>query len=224
MRSLFVLLFSITSHLSISQESVMMFKQGDFRDLLGRPVSTKNEYVVDGSVYLYDTYLPGSIVLNKKKFINLPIKLDVQSNQVLFKMDEVEMIPAGTVSMIEFFAKGTNGRNQVFRNGFPPVNKNTNETYYEVLDTGKATLLKHIGVVSREAREYGDAAVKKTIQQVKNFYIFIQNRMVHVKKADALLEAMKDKRASVEAFISANKIKLYKDDDVKSLINYYNNL
>jgi hypothetical protein len=85
-------------------------------------------------------------------------------------------------------------------------------------------LLKHIGITTKEHRQYGDAAVRKEYQQVKTYYVFIQNSLVPIKKSDALIEALNDKKREIEAFISANKLKLNKEQDIKSLISYYNKL
>jgi hypothetical protein len=48
--------------------------------------------------------------------------------------------------------------------------------------------------------------------------------MYLIKKTGDLLEAMKDKKAEVQSFISSKKIKVNKEEDLKALVAFYNKL
>lgn len=201
-----------------------MVPQGEIRDALGQPLTTKNEYGVEGSAYMFDMYLPGRITVKGKSFANLNIKLNLEKNIVFFEKDGVEMVPTGNVSAVEFFDVTTNRYTHVFRNGFPEINNNTSQTYYQVLDSGKAMLLKHIGMISRESRQYAEATVVRRYEQVKTNYFFINGQLISVKKTDEVLEAFKEKKAEVQNFINSNRLKLNREADQKSIVAFYNKL
>ena len=138
-------------------------------------------------------------------------------------MDGEEMIAVGTVSKITFLDPITNNSTTIFKNGFPQVGKNTSQTYYQLIDSGKAVLLKHIGIIANETHQYGDP-VKKVYRQVKNFYVFVEGNMTHIKKPDDLIKAITNNKAALESFISSKNIKVNKEEDLKAVVSFYNKI
>jgi hypothetical protein len=197
---------------------------GEVIDAFGNALRATDGSVVDASAYLHKGFSPAHITVNNQKYLNQNVRLNLATNTVSFETNGVEKVPKGVVNRIEFIDLVKN-QNTVFRNGFPEINKNTTQTYYQVLDSGKnILLLKHIGLTLKETRQYGSSSTQKGYQQVKTFYVFSQNKLEQIKKIDVLLDAMKDKRPEIETFISTNKIKAAKEDDLKRLIAYYNKL
>lgn len=223
----FVQLLLVVSFCSISffsnGQRDYMVPQGEIRDAFGRPLTTKNESGVEGSPYVYDIYVPGRMIIKGRLYSNLNIKLNLETNTIFFEKDGIEMIPSSPVNAVELFDVTINSYHK-FRNGFPAINKNTGYTFYQVLDSGKAVLLKHIHMIPRESRQYGEAIKIKRYEQVKSYYIFKDNNIIQIKKADAIKDALKENKSEIETFISLNKIKVNREADLKSLIAYYNTL
>ena len=219
MRLLLCVLFCCGFLMSNGQAGIS--PQGEVRDAWGQPLTTKNVYGVEGTPYLSDVYLPGRLTIDGTKYSNVSIKLNLEKNIVFFEKEGMEMIPTGSVSVVEFVDPAS-GTTKVFKNGFPDINKNTALTFYQVLDSGKATLLKHFFITYRESRTYGEATTVKRYEQIKNYYIFINNSLVQVKKNESVLDVLKDKKDDVEKYISANKLKMTREEDLRAVIAYYN--
>jgi hypothetical protein len=224
MRIILISLFCFLTTTSFSQITPAPGRNVILTDVLGVPLDAKSEAKFEGSVFINDQYQTGRITINGKQYSDVLIKLNIERNVVYFQKDGIELVPAGVVNVVEFLDPLTGKYNQVFKNGFPPTGRNTSQTYYQVLDSGSALLLKHVGVVLRESSLYGQETVTKKYEKVKSYYFFVNGKLVPAKKSDDVLAAMNDKRAAVQIFISSNKIKVNKEEDLKLLAAHYNKL
>lgn len=193
------------------------------KDANGRYVDLKPSTGIEGSPFFSDKFVAARLTLGPNKYY-VPSKLHLTENVVYFENEGREMISSLNVDKIEFFDSKTNQYTLTFRNGFPATGKNTTQTYYEVLDSGKASLLKHIGVRVRENRPYNSATVITIYEKDRSNFLFLNNNMVPIKKLSDVVDAMADKKPQVELFVAAKKLKVTKDDDLKALVSFYNKL
>jgi hypothetical protein len=193
------------------------------KDVAGRYVDFKPSYGQEGSPFFLDAYTPARLTLGAKTYY-IKSKLNLLNSELLFEDEGKEMAATVPVDKVEFFNSKTNGYNLAFRSGFPKAGKNTTATYYHVLDSGKAILLQHIGVRSRETRAYNSATNVLVYEKDKSYYLFVNNSMYPVKKMDDVVDALKDKKKEVDTFISSKKLKMGNEEDLKELVSYYNGL
>ncbi len=113
-----------------------------------------------------------------------------------------------------------------FSNGYPAVDNNTGETYYEVLSNGKAQLLLMAKkkLLERKAG-IGMAAAEKEFLKVETYYVFKDGQIKPLKKDKAFLtEWLGDKQQAISDYISTNNLKCKSVADIKQVIDHYNTL
>ena len=214
--------FSCFSQSSVTQPLL------DFKliltDVNGAPIMAQNNLGVQGSVYLFDEYKPGRVTVNKRVYKDVKLKLDLEKNAVYFEKGGVEMVTTDNVDRLDFFDTNLEKYTHVFRNGFAAVGRNTDKTYYQILDSGKVSLLKQINIIYRESTAYGAPSATRSYEQIKSYYLLVNNTLTPIKSSEAFLLAMPDKKNEVSSFLSSKRIKFNREDDLKRLTIYYNNL
>src|SRR6476661_4223870 len=114
-----------------------------YNDINGLPLSVIRYENVVGSPYLFEDFKPGKVILaSGKAYEGLVLQYDQVADQLIFKYQQEQ--PQHFVEQAtEFWLLDTlNGEHLHFKNGFPPVDKFTSASYYQVLSTGKASLLR----------------------------------------------------------------------------------
>jgi hypothetical protein len=178
-----------------------------------------------GSPYLFDSWAKGSVLLEDGKSYNdLALMYDVLADRVIFKSDLGKM-QAFSVRVKEFTVD-LEGGNQTFRSGFPAIDGGTINSYYHILTDGNTKFLKKISKQITEGIEPGDITMSKKLQNNVKYYIFIDNKLLRVKKDKKAILSLLNSKASadLENYISSNKLNLKNEDDIVKLINYYNRL
>ena len=221
MKFLLVFIFSIFSIAANSQTAGNI--NNFLKDANGRYVELKPSYGVEGSPFFLAKYWPARLTIGTNRYI-IQAKLNLADNTVYFENEGKELVSSMPVDKMEFMSEESKGFTTIFKNGFPETGKNTFQTYYQVLDSGKATLLKHIFIRQRETRPYNSATLVTVYDKDKNYYLFANNKMTLIKKPEDLFEVLNDKNSEVKSFISSNKIKTNKESDLISLISFYNKL
>lgn len=193
------------------------------QDANGNWVDPKPFYKTEGSPFFNDAYAPARLTLGNKTYV-VQAKLNLADNTVHFDADGTEMVSAKAVDRVEFYHRGKENQAFVFKSGFPSIGKNSNRSYYQVLDSGKATLLKHIRIRKRETVPYNTATRLTIYDKDDQFYIYRDNKMWLVKKIGDLLEATNDKRDKIKSMIQLSKIRIHDEGALQTVIEYYNSL
>jgi len=199
-------------------------------DISGKPIYLKVEYNVEGTPFYPDEYYKADIFIRKgKAYTGVYIKFNVQENLVLFKLpDGTELSAAVPIQRIRFTdtSRGMIMYNIVFESGFPAVDKQNEETHYQVMDSGRAMLLKHHGVRFMDQKKYGQASITRIFEQTEAYYMRLPDgTMKKIEKGPgAFLSLFNDKKAEIKKYIEENKLKCRKEDDWKKVIAYYNSL
>ncbi len=196
-------------------------------DISGKPIYLKVEYNVEGTPFFPEEYYKADIYIKKgKAYKDVYVKFNLQENLVLFKMsDGTELSASVPIQKVRFTDTSRNMYNMVFENGFPAVDKQNEESYYQVIDTGKASLLKYHTVSYIDKKQYGNASMTRVFEQAQSYYILRDAVMKKIEKGqEEFLSLFPDKQAELKRYIGQNKIKCRKEDDWKKLVAYYNSL
>jgi hypothetical protein len=175
---------------------------------------------VQGTPYLFDDWLPGSVVTEDgKTYDNLKLRYNIRFSQLIFLNQNDEVL--GFREPVKMFTIN----HMVFANGFPPVDTQTIAAFYQVLADGKIKLLKYSKKVIEERQTYGATAMEKSYRKMQSYYIFKDGKMVKV-RADkkSLLAALPDHSAQLESYIKDNNVNLKDDMAIAQVIVYYNTL
>lgn len=196
-----------------------------FTDTHGMPFTKKSFEDISGNPYLIDKWVPGTAqAASGLRFDNLKLKYDTYDNQLIFVYndnDEPLMFKDNIKSFTLLSPLPLH-----FSKGFPAIDNQITDSYYQVLSNGRLTLLKHYGKVITQHKEYGnDATMFKSFQDITDYYLYTGHKMIKVKRSKSdILALMTDKSADVNAFIGRNKISFKSDDDLAALFDYYNKL
>jgi hypothetical protein len=113
-----------------------------------------------------------------------------------------------------------------FINGFPAVDQQTPASFYEVLHDGKTKLLKRIKATLLDVTGYNSATKQKRFDFNESYYLVKPGAAPIRLKRDkkSLLDALGDRAADLEAFVSREKLRFRDWDDVKKTLAFYDGL
>lgn len=150
-------------------------------------------------------------------------------NELLFiTPDGIEMAATSPVQKIIFTDPSDNGvmLNITFQKNFPAIDKQTAESYYEVLDTGNVKLLKYHKITYDDRKGYGEATTTRFFQEAEIYYLYSEKTgIVRLEKGkNFLVSFLNDQKEQVSQFIDSNDLKCRKEADWEKVIVYYNTL
>lgn len=199
-------------------------------DVVGRPAFLKIEYNMEGSPFYPSEYTKADIYTKSGKvYPRIDAKFNLQDNSLLLRLDDgYEMVVATPVPRLVFADTGVSGHmlGIVFQNGYPAVDNQTTTTYYQVLDSGRISLLKSYSVTYMDKKEYGQASITRVYEQKETWYLYLPDKsMRKVEKGkDSFLAIFPDKKDQLRQYIDQNGYKCKKDDEWLAVTRYYNSL
>lgn len=232
-KKLFLLSVCFVTKISFAQLDFSTSPGGrrlDAIDINGYSLLKKYDADVTGSPFINPNWIPAKLTLSQGKIIaTVSVKLNIESNALYF-LDSAgkEMIATdGLVRKIDcysFFSKDSIGN--IFKNGYPAIDKQNENYYYQVFTEGKVELLakrtKYIRVYKDEisgqiTKEFVDAAV--------TLYVYANGSLQEFHRTKSFATTLlKDKEQYIDKFIGNNAINFKKTADLIKLFNYYNTL
>lgn len=198
-------------------------------DLDGHSLLKKYDPNVTGSPFINDNWVAAKITLSKGKEIGpLPIKLNLESNE-LYYLDSAntELIAqkgvVRKVNCIDYLSK--DGIKYIFKSGYPAIDKQDENFYYQVFTEGKIELLaKKFKYIQSERNDITGDMSKSFVDGAAVLYVYAYGLMqaFHPTKEFIISLFEEDKEQVTKTFIDANKINFKKIPDLIKLFNYYN--
>lgn len=197
--------------------SVMTSQHINLLDVKGLPIRNVAVPGVEGTPYLVEDWSKGTV-----KFANgvvtkdVPLRLDLMNNKVYFKKDEAELEFVQPVW--EFTLNYPKGDSAKFRSGYPAIDRNNNETWYEVLADGKLQLLKYRVKTIQSKQGYGDAERKSYYDKDQLYAMLPDGKMISVKKdKDDLMKAIPSAAEAIKKIVEEKKLKLRNEEQLRQL-------
>lgn len=194
-------------------------------DINGKPIFPKSEYQFDGSPFFKDEYCLARLkIANGKTYENLPVKLNLQDNLVIYRQPNgAEMEAVSRIEFLEFIGCA-NGEVPVFRSGYPPVDEQNAGTYYQVLESGPVQLLKLWRVTYIDQKPYASASIVRKYDRSPLYYAYTPTKgMIRLGKGNELaLQLDQERTAKATAYARQENLKLRKEEDLRKLIAFYN--
>ncbi len=193
-------------------------------DATGKPLILGKYGQIDGSVYLFDKWLPGKIVAdNGKVYANVMLKYDVYDKALLFEY-KADDEPQQFADPIKNFVINA-PQAMIFQTGFPAIDSQNEDSFYQVLVKGKANLLKCYTKKLVGSQRVEKISLVGELQNETLFYIFKDNKIKRLSRSKgSILKIMEDKKAEMQDYLMANKPDLSNDVALATLVNYYNEL
>ena len=230
LKLLVLLLFPISvfaqKTIDVDKETIDPVKNGFFYTVAGVPFSLyKYSKIVSGSPFFKDEWMKGIATLaNGTRAQCDRMKLDLMSGEIIY-MDSTgtELIATSPIIRITLMDSAS-GKNYIFTTKFSATGKKSSEGWYQVLESGTATLYKKIKKVVVEATPFNSAAAEQTINTAVFYFIEISNEVNAVKKLKDIPDVLSDKRKELDEFITANKLSGKTDDGFTGVVAKYNAL
>jgi hypothetical protein len=183
----------------------------------------------EGSPLFLSNWKLGWIQLGDNRvFTAIPLRLDLEQQEVHYKRADGTDIDVQPGQVKQMGITDTIAGSPVvylFFSGFPPIDNQTETSFYLVLDTGRVALLESLRKkIFQEKNAYAGNFVKE-YRLYSDFYVIRSGKMVRVKRdAKFFRELTNDKQVQMDDYLNKNKVSFKSMDDIRKLIHYYNAL
>jgi len=208
----------------IFSQDVALFQNNAY----GRPLYLTSNRAIEGSPYFSDDYQLAQVTaMNGTVYNNIKIKLNIAENIVQYQTtDGKEMIAGMPLKRILFGnSDKVDPANTVLESIEGPINKE-GAVIYQVLDSGKISLLKKIAISYRDDQKYGEATVTRIYDRKEFYYFQKQNEKEQKleKGKAAVLALFEDKKDKILAFVDHYHLDFKTEASYQSIFNFYNNI
>ncbi|HTE28266.1 hypothetical protein [Flavitalea sp.] len=192
------------------------------RDLTGKPLPGSQNFDIEGSPFLNDEFESGRVVFTNGKMSNdLYLQFNMLNNKLLFKRDDMVLEFVDSITDFYLQHKENNTLGLVFRSNFPPIDRNTRATFYELLVDGKIVLLKYRYKTVTGYREYSTANKKRYVEGSQLYAALPGNRITRIKRdRNFLMKAMPDYAEKIMTL--TNDLRLRNDESLITLFQELN--
>ncbi len=193
------------------------------------PMSNLGPTVLDENVqskFLRQEWSPGMVLLKDGKVLQLPLLFDIYGNKLYFLQDKdimefMQSVYEFTITLV----KKNDSIVTKFRSFYPPVDKNTNETFYEVLVDGKFQLLRCKAKTIYLYKEQNIPEEERRYSKEILYAVLPDGKMLQIRKdKDYILAQMPDYGSRIQTIVSAHKLKLKNEEGLVQLFEYLNQL
>ena len=197
-----------------------------YADINEIPLNVKKYENVDGTPYVVDRFIKGSVIFaNNKMAKDINLKFDEVANLLVFKNDKDQEF--AFVSEVKEFKMPYTDNNipypGLFRNGFPSSKETTDKSFFEVLNDGKVKLLRHTS--KKHLLEIEAIKRNKIIEKKDRYFVLKDGVLIQIEKGNKpVMDIMSDKSDLVKKYISENSLNLKNDPDLMDVFDYYNKL
>lgn len=221
----------ITAALSLLLITVFAHGQGLGSDnrAVGRPVAMSRlpDIPDDETVrmkFLNQEWTPGVVNFkNGTPSMKVPLLFDEFGEKLYYLQDGTTMEfnhPIASFKML-LVIKG-DSTFVTFRNAFPPIHKNTGETFYQVVVDGKFQLLKcKAKTISLYKEEVPEEQRKNDIKELI-YAVFPDGQIVIIKKEKDYLYSLPKYGDTIKNMAESKKLKLKNEKSIVELFEYLN--
>ena len=197
-------------------------------DVNGR--AFENKYAdINGSAYLFPDFKFAIIELaDGRKYANVKARLNLVEHEVNFIASNGEEGYIGKGMVKSFLINDTTRqgiKTYSFQTGFSKTDNQTVIHFYQILASGKIALVKSINKNIEERLNELSGEKSKEFAVRENLYLQVNSELIRIKKEPSFyLGIMADQKEAINQFCKANKIYFKNEEQLISLIKYYNSL
>lgn len=182
---------------------------------------------VSGTPYVLKDWKDGIIRFSSGRTASqFKIKFDCLKNQLMLQFEGKSFATQSKVNDFVIYTKSAKeGDSLVFKKNFPVTDKANEETFYEVIVEGKASLLcLHLKNITEE-QQIATKVIYRRIRDENVYYLLKEKKMIELPFDKVLiLEKFTDNTEKLRQFITEQQLKFRDIDDFKKLVTYYNTL
>lgn len=224
-RCFFFAAFLLTTFVSRAQVDTNQFGMNKIQE--GNLIATGAYTAYENTPFVPATdWLPGVLITpTGQRYAVTLLHYNADLDQPEYQLGEQVFRPKFAVRQF-VLGDSTRADTRRFRNGFPATEQQTPTSFYEVLYDGKTKLLRRIKATLLDVTGYNSATKQKRFDFNDSYYVVKPGagpvRMKRDRKS--VLEALSDRVADVEGFLSREKLRFRDWDDVKKVLSFYDGL
>jgi hypothetical protein len=199
-------------------------------DLFKEPYKQSFNAQVKGSPFLNDNWQSADLFLtNGQEFHNLMVKLNLYTHELVYlnkSGGEVTLLD-GIIERCTISNKDADGNlsQKRYISALKGTGGDKENSFFESITQGKANLL----LLTKKKIENKNNALSpgddKEFVTVETYYLWLNGQLYECEKnAGFYVSLFKDQKDKIQDYISSNKLKCRKIDDIKKLSEYYNTL
>jgi hypothetical protein len=229
MNKIFIILFSVlyfaTAHAQSVDNKIGGSAFVNAYDINGKPFTATNLANAEGSpMFSTDWNLANITFRNGMITKDVPVQLNLIDNQLYFKKDNATLLFVDPVASFDFAYTDNDVKKLAhFKNGYPAIQKNNENTYYQVLVDGPMQLLKYSYKTLAQRAEYGQTA-KYEYQLWQELYAYNANSktITKIKDKSSLINAFPDYAKTINDFAAQKNSKLKSEYELTDLFHSLN--
>ena len=189
-------------------------------------INAKFVRVVSGSPFFNEQMMRGILISrDNTEYRNIIIRLNLLESQVNFLNNKQEELIVGTplreVTLLDTITQ--KNYHFIFSDHIESTDK-VEKGFYQILQKGKAGLYAQHKKVLKETRAYNSATYEQNIETYVTYYLLLGGQWKKINKMKDLPALLIDKKTEVQEYINSKRLSGYKQEEVESVINYYNSL
>ena len=200
------------------------------KDANGMPLYWGSTYRAEGSPYFHNEYNWAEITTaNGTVYTDVRVKFNLVERKVQYMADDgTEMLATTEIRSIRFpVLIGEDGsKNSVTLISKTGIINNEDAMIYQVLDSGKISLLRKVDITFRDEKKYSEAVITRHFERKETEFLLLPNgEYKKLEKSRSFISGvMVDKLKEIDSFISSNNLKCKSTKDFQQIVNYYNSL
>jgi hypothetical protein len=180
-----------------------------------------------GSPYLIDDWSDGAVTFKSGRVVkNFKLRFDCARNRLMLQFEGSSFAAESQVKEFVLYTKsGKNKDSLIFRKGFPAIDRSNQETFYQILLSGKATLLRLVTKNIIEEKQLVNSTNHHRLEEEDFYYLLQDGAMINLpKNKDELVSKLPAQTDPMKQFVAQQSFRMEKADDFIKIISKYNEL
>jgi hypothetical protein len=184
---------------------------------------------VEGNPYLINGWTSGFVILQNNKNIRAKLKFDIQANRLLF-LDKngqaLELENKFSGFSLDSADKEISNINPLkFVKGYPAIERQTENSLYQIVGDGKVKLLKYYTKEKTEHIADTSSVITSKYRASKFYYVFKNNQLKQIyPNKKSFLKLLNEHSEQLDSYLTSNNIDFTSDLDLQKLFAWYNSL
>ena len=224
---LFICLKSLSQTIDVDKAEKRSAAVNNLLTDAGTPfIDAKFVSLVSGSPFFNEKMMHGLLMSTSgAEYRNIIIRLNLLESQVNYLNDKNEelivSIPLREVTLLDSVTK--KNYHFVYSDYIKTTDK-PEKGFYHLLQKGKTELYTQHRKTIKETRRFNAATYDQSIETDLIFFVLLDGQWKKINKIKDLPSILNDKKTEMEAYIKSKGFSKYKQDEVESVIIYYNSL
>ena len=191
-----------------------------------KPSNTIAQYKIEGSPYLDDAFVNGTIYTTAKTQVpDVPLRFNIYNDNLEFKTSDGTILELAHPETIE---RAKMGETEMIFTDYFTTTQDTKQGFFKVLAEGNLNLLAKPDIFFQQAKEeaaYKEAQPPMFIPKPDVYYMQKPGSpAIKIKKSKDLDDVVDAHQKEIDTYIKKNKIKFKRAEDLTQLVDYYNSL